>query len=578
MAAGALLALALAAFSPGGDAGAAAPVPARSWTLESFEAEIRVRRDAVVEVTERLEARFRGSFNGIYRLIPEDYRTPAGFEYDLKLEVLQVTDAQGRDLRYEESREGRYRKVKIWIPGAEDALRTVVLRYRTPNGLRFFDDYDELYWNVTGTEWPVPIGRASARVVLPEGVSGVRVQGFTGPYGSRERGAQITVDGNRVQFRVPQGLDFREGLTASVAWDPGVVRRPGFWRRAGWFLGANWPLSLPLLAAGVMLPLWYSRGRDPRVGTVSTRYEPPADLSPGEVGVLIDQSPDMRDITATLVDLAVRGFVRIREEEEEKLLGLLSDRDYVFELVRSREQWSELLPHERELLDALFGGSTRSARLSDLENEFYEELPDLRDRMMGTLVDHGFYSRRPDRVKRLWIVVAVVVAALIVVPGVGSGLGAGLSRLAVVIGGALTGLVVAGVGWLMPVRSMAGTRALGQLLGFEEFLQRVESDRYRRMITGPEMFEEYLPYAMALGVEKKWAKAFQEMYRDPPDWYVAGHGSGFRSTVLVNDLNRFSTSAAAAMTSSPRSSGGSGFSGGGGVSGGGFGGGGGGAF
>ena len=132
----------------------------------------------------------------------------------------------------------------------------------------------------------------------------------------------------------------------------------------------------------------------------------------------------------------------------------------------------------------------------------------------------------------------------------------------------------------MPARTIAGTRALEKTLGFEEFLGRVESERYRRMITGPEMFERYLPYAMALGVEKKWAGAFADILKEPPEWY---HGAGhaqFRPAIFVGDLSGMSTRAASAMMSAPRSSGGSAFSGGGGggFSGGGFGGGGGGAF
>jgi len=141
----------------------------------------------------------------------------------------------------------------------------------------------------------------------------------------------------------------------------------------------------------------------------------------------------------------------------------------------------------------------------------------------------------------------------------------------------LTAAVIIGFGVLMPARTVAGTRALEASLGFEEFLSRVESDRFKKMITGPEMFERFLPYAMALGVEKKWAAAFADIYSQPPDWYRGTGYRGFHPSVFVGDLSGMTRHAAAAMTSAPRSSGGSGFSGGG-SSGGGFGGGGGGAF
>jgi uncharacterized membrane protein len=115
------------------------------------------------------------------------------------------------------------------------------------------------------------------------------------------------------------------------------------------------------------------------------------------------------------------------------------------------------------------------------------------------------------------------------------------------------------------------------VLGFEEFLSRVEADRYDRMIKTPEMFEKYLPFAMALGVEKSWVRAFENIYREPPQWYRGPSGHRFHPRTFVNDLGHMSSRAGAVMASAPRSSGGSGF-GGGGSSGGGFGGGGGGGF
>lgn len=556
--------------------GAARPV--RSWEIESFRAEIVVRADAVVEVTETIRPRFTGSYEGIYRRIPVEYWTPAGFSHDLRLEVLSVTDGRGGELRHEVTREADYRQVKVWIPGAEDAVRTVVIRYRSPNALKFFEDYHELYWNVTGTEWPVPIHRASAQVLLPEEVTGVRVRGYAGPEGSRQQNAEVTVEGRRITVRSPGSLGYGEGLTAAVAWDPGVTREPGTLQRASYFLQDNWPLGLPLLVAALMFAVWYRRGRDSAIGSVAPRYEPPEELTPAGAGVLIDTTPDMRDITATIVDLAIQGYLQIAEEEEEKFFGLASDRDYVFELLRDRADWSGLNPHERHLLGALFEGGLQQVRLSDLEDEFYKDLPDLRDRMMDLLVGHGFFDRRPDKVKRFWIGVAVAVAvgSCFVAGFLGWRLGA--SPLVLLLSGFLTAGVITAFGWLMPIRTRKGTQALTELLGFEEFLDRVESDRFRKMITGPEMFEEFLPYAMALGVEKKWAAAFDDLVTEPPEWYSGRHVGGFRPKALATDLGRLNTRAASALTSSPRSSGGSGFSGGGGSVGGGVGGGGGGAF
>jgi uncharacterized membrane protein len=147
-----------------------------------------------------------------------------------------------------------------------------------------------------------------------------------------------------------------------------------------------------------------------------------------------------------------------------------------------------------------------------------------------------------------------------------------------IVAGILSGLVVVLFGWFMPARTVKGTRELEKVLGFQEFLSRVESDRMDRMIRTPDMFEKFLPYAMALGVAEKWAKAFEGINTQPPQWYTGPGGiHTFHTTSFTNSLGRMSTQAAAVMASAPRSSGGSGF-GGGGSSGGGFGGGGGGGF
>ncbi|MFQ5678698.1 MAG: DUF2207 domain-containing protein [Gemmatimonadota bacterium] len=556
----------------------------RTWLIESFEAEVRVYRSGLVEVTETIRPRFQGTFNGIYRLIPVEYRTPnLGFEYDLRLDVEEVDDGAGNALRYEVSRQRHYRKIKVWIPGAVDATKTVRIRYRAGRALRFHEGdevtpaYDELYWNVTGDEWPVPIEAARAVIHLPTQVAGIRARAWTGPYGSTEQEADVVLRGSQVRVNSRRSLSYREGLTVAVAWEPGVIERPTAVDEARFFLLANWPLLLPALALVLMFRRWQARGRDPDPGSVAPRYEPPRELTPAEVGVIADNSPDMRDITATLVDLAVRGYVVIEETEQKKLLGMLSDRDYLFRLLRPAQEWGELRSHERKLLDALFSGAAE-VRLSELENRFYKDLPSLKDRLMGTLVREGVYRQRPDRVTARYLGAAVVATALILVLGFLGGERLGLASVAVTVSAIATGVVVAGFAFLMPARTVAGARLLAEVRGFEEFLDRVESDRFRRMITGPEMFEQYLPYAMALGVEKKWASAFEGMSREPPTWYVGSGYPTFHPSLFVADLGRMSDRAGTVMRSAPRSSGGSGFGGGGGFSGGGFGGGGGGAF
>lgn len=566
----------------------------RSWYVEDFHADVHVRRSGVVEVVETLKVRFEGSYNGIFRTIPIEYRTRANLNYTLGLEVLSVEDEAGQGLRYETSRERHYRKIKVWVPGASDAVRTVVIRYRVDNALRFFQEddqaWDELYWNVTGDEWPVPIERASVSVRLPAQVTGVRARGFTGGYGSTEESVEVGISDHVVNVRSMRGLGIHEGLTVAIAWDSFItqpageylIRRPTLWDRILRFFRSNWPLLIPVVVLFAMHRIWSRHGRDPQRRAIAPMYEPPPGLTPSEVGTLVDNRTDLRDVTAILVDLAVRGYLIIEETEEDKFLGLIKERDYVLELKKGGEDISGLKSHERKMLRAVFGSPKAGDRvhMSDLENEFYKDLPGIKDRIFSELMELKYYRSRPDRVLGLWVGIAVATGLLVGGGGVLIAARFGMAPLTTVLAGVLTGAIVLGFGIFMPARTIAGTRALEAALGFEEFLQRVESDRFKKMITGPEMFERYLPYAMALAVEKKWAAAFADIYREQPDWYRGTGHRGFHPTLFVGDLSGMTQHAATAMTSAPRSSGGSGFSGGGGggFSGGGFGGGGGGAF
>jgi uncharacterized membrane protein len=547
----------------------------RTLVIERFDATIDVSPDGSIVVEETIVPRFTGSWNGIFRTIPVEYRTPQELNYTLRLVVESVTDAAGQRLKYESSRERHYRKLKIWVPGAVDTTRTVKLRYRVSNGLRFFDEHDELYWNVTGDEWEVPIESASALVRLPPGVSGVRATAFRGTYGSTEQADVSVDDGVRVQ--TARGLGMREGLTLVVGWNPGVVHRPSAVEKSAQVVYSNLPLAIPLLVFFGMLRLWRTRGRDPELAPIATQYEPPAQMTPAELGTLVDGKPDMRDITACIVDLAVRGYLHIAEIENERFFGLWSNKDYTFTLEKERATWSALKQHERDLLAALFGDSGTEVSLSDLKNKFYKHLPGLRDELYGRLVSDGFYTGRPDRVRLFYMLGGVGIGAVIGFASSGIMTALGKQPIAGIVAGILSAIIVVLFGWFMPSRTPSGTRELEKVLGFREFLSRVEGDRLERMAKTPEMFEKYLPYAMALGVADNWARAFDGIYTQPPSWYSGPGGvATFRPSSFTHNLGVMSTAAATTMSSAPRGSSGSGFSGG--SSGGGFGGGGGGGF
>jgi uncharacterized membrane protein len=558
---------------------AASTTLARDLTIQRFDETVTVNPNGTIEVTEIIEARFTGFWHGIYRTIPVEYDTPQHLNYSLLLEPLSVTDDDGHALKYEQKREGRYLKFKISVPDAQDTTKTVMVHYRILNAIRFFDDHDELYWNVTGAEWDAPIRTASAKIEFPDGVTGLHATAFTGAYGSRESDAQVETTGNIVQVGTNHPLSYREGLTVVAGWDKGFVHPPSAAAKLALFFRSNWPLFLPVVAFFIMLWLWWTRGRDPERGSIAVQYEPPDKLTPGECGTLVDNEAAMRDITATLVDLAVKGYLTIEQKDESHLLGLSHSKEYIFHLKRPPTEWSAVRPHELEMLSALFDdGSITSVKLSDLQNHFYTHLPAIRSRIFDALMADGYYLHRPDTVRQGYIGAGIVIGILLFVFGGALGAATGVAHLTWVIAAILTAGVICIFGWFMPARTLSGARTFEKVLGFEQFLERVESDRLERIVKTPEMFEKFLPYAMALRCEKKWVAAFAGIAMQPPQWYSGPYGSGFVPYMFVNDLNVMSAQASSVMASAPRSSsGGSGF-GGGGFSGGGFGGGGGGGW
>lgn len=549
----------------------------RSIAIERFDATIQVRPDATIDVAESITARFTGSWNGIYRTIPVKYRTQQGLNWTLRLELLGATDEAGRQLRVETSRQGHYVKYKIWVPGAQDATHTLVLRYRARNGLRFFADHDELYWNVTGDEWDFPIEAATARIELPAAAGGVRAIAYNGPYGATEQEATVETRGTTVTMAMPHELGFHEGLTAVVGWDKGVVTEPSTVDRAAGVLTSNWPLGLPIPVFLLAFAAWRRRGRDPQQRPIAVQYEPPHGLTPGEAGTLLDNSVDMRDITATLVDLAVRGYLRIEERDDRKLFGLIGGREYVLHRLEP-PAGGGLAPHEQLLLDGIFSSRGSSVELSQLENEFYTSLPGIKTSLFEQLLARGFYHARPDQVRGRWVGGGIFAGIVIAGGGISLADRFQLTPVPFLIAGALTALILVAFGAVMPARAEAGARAREQVLGFEEFLRRVEAEHFKRIILDkPELFDRYLPYAMAFSVEKQWARAFEGIYTQSPKWYTGSSGTSFSVGHFSSSLGAMTSKASSTLSSSPRSSSGSGF-GGGGSSGGGGGGGGGGGF
>ena len=559
------------------------PALANSWTVSDFSDDITVGEDGSTLVRERIAVTFVGFWHGIHRTVPMEYPGPRGTNYMLFLKVESVTDGEGHKLQYESHVEHGFRDLKISIPGAENATRTVEIEYIVRNGVRYFDDHDEFYWNVTGNDWPVPIEHATAVVHMPGRTAGsLRAQAFTGVYGSIEHEATSDVRGSEVSFETANRLPMRGGLTIDIFVPKGILKEPGAVTRFFWFVGSNPIIFLPFWTFALMYTLWRYKGRDPDPGvSVAPMYEPPAHMSPAEAGTLVDDKIHPRDITATLVDLAVRGFVKIEEVDDKGLV--FHHKDYILHLLIPRQKWTGLASHERVMLENIFVGDQTDVRLSSLKNRFYTALPVMRQDVRAQLKQKGMYLLDPESAggySFLGIVLCAAPFLILQFTGITDVFSsAGLVVLCVTIS--------ALIWWLfareMTAKTVQGGRTRIAILGFQEFMNRVDGDRLKRM--PPDTFEKYLPFAMALGVEHHWAEAFAGIMQTPPNWYVSPTGyqgySGFNPVLFSNSMHTMTGNMQQVFVSAPRASsggsgfGGGGFSSGGGFSGGGFGGGGG---
>ncbi len=300
--------------------------------------------------------------------------------------------------------------IKAWVPGAVDTRKTVSVVYRVRRGVLAYDDHDELYWNATGTEWNAPIGHAEVFVTLPTGIGDaqVRTAGYTGALGAV--GQDFAVD--RVQgswrFRTTRSLRPREGVTVVVGWPTGHVAHASELRRAGWLVADYWPLALPALALVWGGAVWWAFGRDPGAKrSVKPEYEPPANLIPAEAGTLLDERAHPRDVIATVVDLAVRGYLSI-----EPITTAFGAQDFMFKKLKPVGGDPELKDFELFVLAKVFGGdwAINMRLLSEVRRDYENVFPPIRDRLYRLMVQDGLFPASPGHVRGGWMMAGAIAA------------------------------------------------------------------------------------------------------------------------------------------------------------------------
>lgn len=552
---------------------------ARAEIIRGFDVTVRLQQDTSLDVTETIVMDFEESErHGIYRQMPVVYDRNGG-KYTIYVNVLSITDESGRGYKYSQSRAGRDLNIKIGDANTTiTGLHTYKIHYLVRRAVNFFNGAPEVYWNATGDQWPFAMQQVAARF-YPPGVktSQIKTACFVGSPGSTNPGS-IQVKNDAVVFYT-YNMNPGEGLTFVAGLPKGSVTPPSMLQNILWLLADWWPaIVLPLVALSLLYSLYLRGGRDVEGGqAVAVEWNPPTELSPAEVGTLVDERCDMADVVSTLVDLAARGYLTIEEIESDKFL-FFSSKDYVFHKNDPSPPLSHLQPHETAFLSGLFSLGNR-VTLSSLKNNFYTHLPGIRSGIHQALMNKRLFTANPESTRSTYIGVGVVfgVIGLFIIFFL-----AALGKLAWGIGFLLIGVLCWIFSRAMPAKTATGSRMLRECLGFQRFVEMAEKDRIKVLADkDPTIFGRLLPYAMVLGVADQWADAFKDLLTEPPNWYVGSNYNTFSPRVFVNDLGNGMNTMGSTFSSQPKSqagSGGSGFSSGGGFSGGGFGGGGGGSW
>lgn len=615
--------VAFLALAPNASAGAPGFAAQGSERIRDLHAEVDLHNDGSVTITETIEYDFGSSVrHGIYRIIPVRFPlnetevqrldptadTSVGWERVTPVSQVSVSSPESdTPTGVETETKASNFVIRIGDPDRTiSGVHTYVVKYRLAGVANAFADTDELYLNVTGNGWEIPMDSVSATLTAPGKINAVRC--LQGPYRGTDPCGQATVSGEDQAKFSATGLAAGEGVTIVARLPKNVIDEPKaildqVWSPAHAFsitpetvIGSGGIFAAMMAGVGL---LGFRVGRDRRfVGSatdqafgnqtgeeervplfdkdpVQVEFSPPEGLPPGLVGTLFDEVAHPLDVTATIVDLAVRGYLRIEEIPGE---GHFDSTDYRMVKLRPTDGLSG---YEILLMDHLFA-SGESVLLSSLKTKFRSQLHEVQDGLYREMLRRGWYRRSPDRQRLRWsgIGVMVVLAGVALTVLLAMFTRWGWVGIAVVLGG----IVLALGAQKMPARTASGTAIYRRTLGFREMFLAGEGER-QAWAEEQNLFSRYLPYAIVFGLADKWANTFEKLAvegvvpQDSIGWWYSPRP--FDWYIFSRSMDQFSTAAAgqlsAAAPPAPSAGGSSGF-GGGGFSGGGFGGGGGGSW
>ncbi|MFB3896602.1 MAG: DUF2207 domain-containing protein [bacterium] len=615
------------------------PYPLQAQTepekILSYHSQIEVSTDASMKVTETITVRCNGDQikRGIYRDFPTRYRDKYNNRYKVEFEVIGIQrDGNIEPYHLKDINNGK----RIYIGDKDTLLNpgiyTYTIIFRTNRQLGFFKDHDELYWNVTGNGWDFLIDTASATVILPEGAKQniTETDAYTGPKGAKGKDFIKDVDSSgNPTFITTRALEPNEGLTIVVSWKKGFITEPTAQQQFSYFLKDNYTILFALagliLVSIYYLTVWSFVGKDPAKGTIIPQYYPPKGFSPAAVRYIARMGFDTKAFTATILNLAVKGYLTIQESKGE------------YSIYKTKQENIELAPEEQKIADKLFAGFDSFTFSQSRHTTIKETLQTLKNYLHLNFEANYFLNNYPYFTSGL--IISIFIILLIAIPLALSRGGEaiflllfmsvwlsiwtfGVSFLVIqvytnwknvlfgsihritslisalflsafslpFIGGEIAGIYMlstATSGWfviylllvgiinylfyhLLKAPTLMGRQLLDKIEGFKMFLTVTEKDRLNILNPlgrTPELFERYLPYALALDVEQAWTEQFSEVLNQAstdgraysPSWYTGTTAfSALGAGAFASSLGNSFSGAISSSSSAPGSSSGGG--------------------
>ena len=526
--------------------------------IKKFQDDIIVNTDGSILVKEHIVYNFGPQArHGIFRNIPVITTNKEGKKYRMTINVESVQDEYGNSFQYDTSGTDTI-SIKIGDPDKTITGEQIyIITYTVKGALTYFSDHDELYWNATGNEWHIPIAASSAIIHLPENIPSEKIKAscYSGYTGSTEQNCTVAVKGTTVTINSTKSLQSSQGLTIVVGFPKGIVSIVEPTEVKAFFSTLLGKITIVSLIIGsivwyLLLPLWlpirwWMKGRDPKdsTGPVQAWFDLPKTvagrpLTPAETGTVIDENAGIEEISALIVNLAQRGYLKIVEKEKN---------DYEF--VKTEDFNDEqLMGFEKAFLNSIFAGKEvlrlKEARIAD-------DVQKIQNMLYDQLVTEGYFPENPQKVRNRYAI---------------------LTALAVPTFNFFLLVSAAIFGRIMPRKTLAGVEATHVAKSLRNFLTSQER-QLEFQAKNQMMFEKLLPFAIAFGVEKIWADRFQDITLQPPAWFVSSQPGVFNSQSftrgLGSSMSAFKSAATPVSSSTGHSSGFSGGSSGGGGGGGG---------